>query len=76
MDTAPETNSLQDAASLVLTVHEAACILRLDPRTIRVMVRAGELAGNQHGHVIRVTRESVVEWARGKRRVPRSTRHT
>lgn len=63
------------APSAVLTVAEAGAFLRIDPRTIRAMVRAGELEGNQHGHCIRITRESVVDWARGKRRVPPSRRH-
>ena len=59
---------------LVLTVGEAADLLRLDRRTVRSMVRSGELEGNQRGHAIRVSRPSVVDWLRGKRRVPRSKR--
>jgi hypothetical protein len=31
------------------------------------MFHAGELAGNQRGHAIRILRASVVEWACGKR---------
>jgi excisionase family DNA binding protein len=49
-------------------------VLRLDPRTIRAMVTAGELEGNRRGHAIRVSRASVLEWLSGKRRVSRSRR--
>jgi excisionase family DNA binding protein len=59
---------------LALTVHEAARLLRLDPRTIRAMLRAGDLEGNHRGHAIRLSGASVLEWLRGKRRVPRSKR--
>jgi len=57
-----------------LTVREAALLLRFDPRTIRAMVRSGELEGNCRGRTIRVSRSSVLEWLRGKRRVLRSKR--
>lgn len=60
--------------SLALTVQETAHALRFDPRTIRAMVRSGELDGNQKGHAIRISRSSVVDWLRGKRRAPRSKR--
>lgn len=60
----------------VLTVQEAAILLRMDPRTVRAMLKAGDLAGNQRGHAIRVLRSSVVEWLCGKRRVPRSRRQS
>ena len=62
----------QPSIPLALTVHEAAGLLRLDPRTIRAMVRSGELEGNHRGHAIRLSGASVLEWLRGKRRVPRS----
>ena len=64
----------ETALPLALTVQESSQILRLDPRTIRAKVRSGELGGNQRGHTIRVSRSSVLEWLRGKRRVPRSKR--
>jgi excisionase family DNA binding protein len=57
-----------------MTVVEAAELLRLDPRTVRDMLRTGELEGNQRGHAIRISRTSVLDWLRGKRRVPRSKR--
>lgn len=59
---------------LALTIIEASKVLRLDPRTVRAMVTAGELEGNRRGHAIRVSRASVLDWLRGKRRVPRSKR--
>jgi excisionase family DNA binding protein len=64
----------EDALPLALTVQETSDVLRLDPRTIRAMLRAGELDGNQKGHAIRISRSSVLDWLRGKRRVPRSKR--
>lgn len=64
----------EDALPLALTVQESARVLRLDPRTIRAMVRSGELDGNQKGHAIRISRSSVLDWLRGKRRAPRSRR--
>jgi excisionase family DNA binding protein len=70
----PAARQPQDQAPIALTVREAAGLLRLDPRTIRAMVLAGELEGNHRGHAIRVSHASVVEWLRGKRRVSRSTR--
>jgi len=62
------------APPAALTVSEASELLRLDPRTIRAMVHSGELDGNQRGHAIRVSRSSVLDWLRGKRRVSRSKR--
>jgi len=62
----------EESLPLALTPREAASALRLDPRTIRAMVRSGELEGNQHGHAIRVSRASVLDWLCGKRRVSRS----
>lgn len=59
---------------VALTVQEASHALRLDPRTIRAMLRSGELEGNQRGHAIRISQTSVIDWLRGKRRVPRSKR--
>jgi excisionase family DNA binding protein len=64
----------ENALPLALTVQDAARVLRLDPRTIRGMVRSGELDGNQKGHAIRISRSSVLDWLRGKRRAPRSKR--
>ena len=61
-------------APVAHTVNEVAELLRLDPRTIREMVRSGELEGNQRGHAIRISRTSALDWLRGKRRVPRSKR--
>lgn len=64
----------ENTLPLALTVQEASRILRLDPRTIRAMLHSGELDGNQKGHAIRISRSSVVDWLRGKRRAPRSKR--
>lgn len=56
----------------VMTVAEVAAFLRLHPWTIRAMWKAGELEGNKRGHTIRLFTPSVVAWARGQGRVPRS----
>lgn len=68
------TTVTEDTLPLALTVQETAQVLRFDPRTIRAMVRSGELDGNQKGHAIRISRSSVLDWLRGKRRAPRSRR--
>jgi excisionase family DNA binding protein len=74
----PDSSEAQGGACAVppmaVTVKEAAMLVRLDARTIRAMVLSGELEGNQRGHAIRVSRASVLDWLRGKRRVPRSKR--
>jgi len=74
----PETQgqvaSSESTSPMALTVKEVGEMLRLDPRTIRAMVAEGELDGNQRSHAIRVSRASVLDWLRGKRRVPRSKR--
>jgi len=62
------------APPLVVTVAEAAELLRLDPRTIREMFRRGDLPGNRCGHAIRLSREGIVRWSGGKRCVPHSGR--
>lgn len=50
---------------IALTVKEAASILRLSTRTVREMVRTGELAGNKRGHAIRISRSAVLAWLSG-----------
>ena len=47
---------------LALTVAEAARLLRLDPRTVRRLLQNGALAGNRSGHVLRLSRASVLAW--------------
>jgi excisionase family DNA binding protein len=65
---------IESRLPLALTIIETSRVLRLDPRTVRAMVTTGELEGNRRGHAIRVSRASVLDWLRGKRRVPRSKR--
>lgn len=74
LSAAPPGSLNASTLPLVLTVQETSQLLRLDPRTIRTMLRAGDLEGNQRGHAIRISRSSVLDWLRGKRRVPRSKR--
>ena len=52
----------------VLTLREAGELLRLDPRSVRDLFVAGELEGNRHGRLIRLSTASVLAWARGGRR--------
>ena len=59
---------------VVLTVAEAAELLRLDARTITDMLHRGDLAGNIAARglkrgAVRVTSESVLDWLGGKRGV-------
>jgi excisionase family DNA binding protein len=72
--TPPGQDFNESTLPLALTVQETSQVLRFDPRTIRAMLRAGDLEGNQRGHAIRISRSSVLDWLRGKRRVPRSKR--
>ncbi len=50
-----------------MKVAEVCAFLTLDRRTVYAMLEAGELEGNQRGHVIRVFTPSVIAWARGTR---------
>ncbi len=55
----------------VLTVPEVCEVLRLDRRTVYAMLDSGELESSGRtgkGRPIRIWTESVVAWARGKRR--------
>lgn len=60
--TEPRGYAPQPAA---VTVPRAAWLLHLDPRTVRAMVRAGELDGNRVGRAIRVSTASIAAWLRG-----------
>ena len=63
-DGQPQAN--QQPEPIVVTVPEAAVMLRLDRRTVRELFHRGEIAGNQRGHAIRLSRTSVVDWASGR----------
>jgi len=67
LDSSAPLEAQDSEAPFAHTVNEVAELLRLDPRTIREMVRSGELEGNQRGHAIRISRTSVLDWLRGKR---------
>jgi excisionase family DNA binding protein len=64
----------------VMKVAEVAALLRIDPRTVRRMVRDHELDGNRFRTVIRISRQSVMRWLRhlnsqvGERDAPRKGR--
>ena len=52
----------------VLTLREAAELLRIDPRSVRDLFVAGEIEGNRHGRLIRLSTASVLAWVRGGQR--------
>lgn len=66
----PNDSADREGLAPALTVRETSRALRLDPRTIRAMFRAGELEGNRRGHAIRISRESVEAWIRGQQSRP------
>ena len=50
----------------VLTVDEAAILLRLDPKTVRELFHAGQIPGRKLGpKIIRFHRDELLEWVRG-----------
>jgi len=58
---------------VVLTVDEAAALLRVDRKSIYESIRRGELPGVVRvGRVIRISRPALVQWLSGQVRVSRS----
>ena len=49
----------------VLTTAEAAAALQVDPKTVRAMIRSGELRGIRCGRLIRVPKAALVEFCGG-----------
>lgn len=49
----------------VLTTAEAAVALQVDPKTVRAMIRRGELRGIRCGRLIRVPKAALVEFCGG-----------
>lgn len=49
----------------VLTTDQAAAALQLDPKTVRAMIRRGELRGVRCGRLIRVPKAALVELCGG-----------
>ncbi len=59
----------------VLTVDELASLLRVNRDTIYKAISEGKIPGIQKiGRRIRISRDAVIEWLRGKDHVPRSER--
>jgi excisionase family DNA binding protein len=51
----------------VITVAEAAALLRLNEKTLREAIARGEVPGVRRiGRVIRLSRATLLEWLRGK----------
>jgi excisionase family DNA binding protein len=59
-------NNISNQIPLVLTLKEAASLLRLDSRTVRLLYRRGEIVGGGTGHRTRLSYQSVIDWASGK----------
>jgi hypothetical protein len=68
----PELNADVSSRPFVVTVKQASSFLKLDPKTIRAMLKTGELVGNRRGHAVRINGMSVVAWAAGARPSPSS----
>lgn len=49
----------------VLTTDQAAAALQVDPKTLRAMIRRGELRGVRCGRLIRVPKAALVELCGG-----------
>jgi len=57
----------------VLTVDEAAALLRVDRKSIYESIRRGELPGVVRvGRIIRISRPALLQWLSGQVRVSRS----
>lgn len=55
----------------VLMIAETAKAIRVDPRTVRKLLRSGRLQGFEAGKVVRVTADSVERLMRGESAEPR-----
>ncbi|MDP7504599.1 MAG: helix-turn-helix domain-containing protein [Nitrospinota bacterium] len=61
----------------VLTVDELASLLRVNRDTAYKAIADGQIPGTRKiGRNIRISRDAVIEWLRGKDHVPRSERST
>lgn len=49
----------------VLTTAEAAAALRVDPKTLRTMIRRGELRAVRCGRLLRVPKSALIEFCKG-----------
>lgn len=60
----------------VLTVDEAAVLLRVNRKTVYDAISRRELPGvTKLGRAIRIHRETLLQWLSGQGRVPRSGGH-
>jgi excisionase family DNA binding protein len=59
----------------VLTVDEAAGLLRVNRKTLYELIQRGELPGVRRlGRAIRIHRPTLIRWLADQGRVPRSSR--
>ena len=68
-----QNHALEPDGDDVLTVPEAATLLRLNPKTVYDAVNRGELPHQRIGRKIRLCRSALLTWlSQGQGRVPRS----
>ncbi|MBX7096443.1 MAG: helix-turn-helix domain-containing protein [Myxococcaceae bacterium] len=68
-----QSHALEPKSDAVLTVPEAATLLRLNPKTVYEAVSRGELPHQRIGRRIRLSRSALITWlSQGQGRVPRS----
>jgi excisionase family DNA binding protein len=76
-DLMEEEFSVQEEMTLppVITVEELASLLRVDRKTVYQAIVDGQIPGvRKIRGTIRINRDAVIEWLRGKDHVPRSER--
>jgi excisionase family DNA binding protein len=83
-DPSPSSGDLLDADSFsqeeiglpdVITADELASLLRVNRDTVYKAIADGQIPGvRKIGRTIRISRDAVIEWLRGKDHVPRSER--
>ena len=62
-----EVSATSASTPEVLTVDEAAALLRVNAKTLRCAIAAGEVPGVRRlGRVIRLSRPALLEWLSGK----------
>ena len=71
----PPVPSPEGLLPCVLTVDELASFLRVNRDTAYKAIADGQIPGTRKiGRNIRISRDAVIEWLRGKDHVPRSVR--
>ena len=61
---------MSDPMAEILTREDAAALLKVSPRTIQRLLKAGELPGRKVGGQWRFDRDQLRAWVRGERVAP------